>query len=299
MNKEEDEKNLSYLKSELEQEAKSRRLQEDLNVKLQDEYDVLLKKLAEAELHIDQLRLGASVDIKKRFILTHETHSNLTKSVRENQHRPMWGSSIPRGGQEGVLAGHVMVPTKKGRNQLLDKKHAVSHEESSITSNQHMALSEHQTVSSSNEPHESLLRVEQEFMPLQNNHQFTSTKDDTIKLAHQSLSDVTSDPFSQRSTRRRATAESQHLAQIFCIRSLQEEISSLKDKIKTNNKFSVGEISGTLESILQQHENLTKDIGACSEKISVEVDSCREAMENEVYYYYSGNSGNGLILSIL
>ena len=63
---------LGHLQAVLEQETKSRQQQQELNSKLQDEYDVLLKKLAQAELHIDQLRLGANVEINKRFILSHQ-----------------------------------------------------------------------------------------------------------------------------------------------------------------------------------------------------------------------------------
>lgn len=63
---------LEHLQAVLERETTSRRQQQELNSKLQDEYDLLLKKLAQAELHIDQLRLGANVDINRRFILNHQ-----------------------------------------------------------------------------------------------------------------------------------------------------------------------------------------------------------------------------------
>ncbi len=63
---------LGHLQEVLEQETKSRQQQVELNSKLQDEYDHLLKKLAQAELHIDKLRLGANVDIHRRFILSHQ-----------------------------------------------------------------------------------------------------------------------------------------------------------------------------------------------------------------------------------
>ena len=68
----EGEDQVEHLQAVLEQETKSRQQQQELNSKLQDEYDLLLKKLAQAELHIDQLRLGANVDINRRFILSHQ-----------------------------------------------------------------------------------------------------------------------------------------------------------------------------------------------------------------------------------
>ena len=72
MGEEGGEDQLGHLQAVLEQETRTRLQQQELNSKLQDEYDLLLKKLAQAELHIDQLRLGANVDINKRFILNHQ-----------------------------------------------------------------------------------------------------------------------------------------------------------------------------------------------------------------------------------
>lgn len=73
---------LSSLLGKLELESRSRLQQEAINSKLMTEQDLLRKKLAEAELHIDQLRLGANVDINKRFILSHETRQCTTLQQR-------------------------------------------------------------------------------------------------------------------------------------------------------------------------------------------------------------------------
>ena len=74
---------VEQLQKELRHEAFSRQLQEELNSKLQDEYDELLKRLAEAELHIDRMRLGANVDLNKYFIIRHhrEQHSSLRQRL--------------------------------------------------------------------------------------------------------------------------------------------------------------------------------------------------------------------------
>ena len=63
---------IHQLQAELRQESFSRRQQEELNSKLQGEYDTLLKRLAEAELHIDRLRLGTTIDINKEHVLSRD-----------------------------------------------------------------------------------------------------------------------------------------------------------------------------------------------------------------------------------
>ena len=89
---------VEQLQKELRHEAFSRQLQEELNSKLQDEYDELLKRLAEAELHIDRMRLGANVDFNKYFIIRHhrEQHSTLRQRL-EAQFDPAWQSPLQPG----------------------------------------------------------------------------------------------------------------------------------------------------------------------------------------------------------
>ena len=73
---EEDER--SALLEKLERETASRLHQESLISKLKEEQCVLRKKLAQAEGHIDKMRFGANVEIKKRYILSHETRQDIT-----------------------------------------------------------------------------------------------------------------------------------------------------------------------------------------------------------------------------
>ena len=90
---------LEQLQAELKQEALSRRLQEELNNKLQDEYDVLLKRLAEAELHIDRMRFSSSMELNKYFIVRHQSEQHATLRERlEAQFDPAWRSAFMRQG---------------------------------------------------------------------------------------------------------------------------------------------------------------------------------------------------------
>ena len=69
---------ISKLEEKLEHENNSRLQHEAVNTKLMSEQELLRKKLAEAELHIDKLRFGVNVDIYKRYILNHETRQCTT-----------------------------------------------------------------------------------------------------------------------------------------------------------------------------------------------------------------------------
>ena len=76
---EEDERDqLYYLGEKLKHESRYRIQQEAVNSRLMTEQDLLRKKLAEAELHIDKMRFGANVDINRRFILSHEMRQCVT-----------------------------------------------------------------------------------------------------------------------------------------------------------------------------------------------------------------------------
>ena len=89
---------VEQLQNELRHEAFTRHLQEELNSKLQDEYDELLKRLAEAELHIDRMRLGANVDLNKYFIIRHHTeHHNTLRQRLEAQFDPAWRQPLQPG----------------------------------------------------------------------------------------------------------------------------------------------------------------------------------------------------------
>ena len=72
------------LEDQVRREFITRQHQVELNAKLQDEYDQLRKRLAEAETYIDQLRLGASVKFDKKFVFTYE-RDPMDTSARHTQ----------------------------------------------------------------------------------------------------------------------------------------------------------------------------------------------------------------------
>lgn len=77
------------LEDQVRREFITRQRQVELNAKLQDEYDQLRKRLAEAETYIDQLRLGASVKFDKKFVFTYERNpmdTSARPTVSEGTH---------------------------------------------------------------------------------------------------------------------------------------------------------------------------------------------------------------------
>ena len=89
--------------------------------------------------------------------------------------------------------------------------------------------------------------------------------------AHQSLtlSDGNPESLSQMSTgyvTTQASAESQHLSQIFQVRGLRESIAALKDKLNANQS-SFEELSDDLGQILDEHEKLTKNFSESTKQL--------------------------------
>ena len=61
-----------HLREELRRESISKQKQLELNAKLQDEYERVRKRLAEAENHIDSLRFGSTINVHKHFIISRQ-----------------------------------------------------------------------------------------------------------------------------------------------------------------------------------------------------------------------------------
>lgn len=309
-----------HLQAVLEQETKTRQQQQVFNSKLQEEYDVLLKKLAAAELHIDRLRLRANVDVNKRFILSHDSiqscvlqqglHTKSSPAQWEeggagratstgtdggywkSEGREMPGSPhSPNSGREhGLPSVPMMTPVAiQGYNSLPPDNHV-------SPSHQHVLSKQHGFVE---EPHvqrntsQSLLQ------------DFEGHDDSANSVQHlilsQALSETQSETLSQMSTgyiKTQASAESQHLSQIFKIRSLQEQIASLKDKLN-GNQGSFDELSEDLGRILEEHEALTGNFALSGQqlealqerykdKASREISQRKVALENEVSWQIRG-----------
>ena len=73
------------LQSRLQKAETKREEQQQLNAQLQEEYDDLLKKLAEAELTIDRLRLGVNTRVNKTVVYElAEREGRLSQSPADN-----------------------------------------------------------------------------------------------------------------------------------------------------------------------------------------------------------------------
>lgn len=328
---------LRQLQAVLEQETKSREEQEDLNSKLQDEYDVLLKKLAEAELHIDQLRLRANVDINKRFILSHQTVQGTTLqqglgaryssawSPTTRTGTEKWAGHVTATTEPEWLAGHVTDAELQNKDRYLNSEDLYSHNFKGRGQqvSKHPSAFSHRSVSQDSElvhPHGYLAPNNgfghQRASSLQRNSSQDLHKDPALQqndshllceaadeltspslqpLLSQALSDSNSEHLSQMSTSyisTRASAESQHLAQVLQIRSLQEQIASLKEKLESD-LCPLEEVSDDLGVILKDHEKLAGNFAMSSEQIdslqqkykdkaSEEIAQRRRVLENEV-----------------
>ena len=246
---------VEHLQAVLAQETESRHQQEELNSKLQDEYDVLLKKLAEAELHIDKLRLRANVDINKKFVISH--HSKQSVSMQQGlgvqYGPPAWAQVALRGQQRAINQSNDMIVEGEVRAEGISPIHK----------------------SSPNLSQGQLDDVK------------TSDNDEPPSDYDANLSQLSTGYIETQ-----ASAESQHLSQMFQIRSLHEKIASLKEKL-ISREASVSELSDDLGQILEEHKALTGRFALTGQKLdSVQIkyrDNAsrvvierNQAMENEV-----------------
>lgn len=289
------------LQAELQEETKSRQRQEQLNSKLQDEYDILLKKLAEAELHIDQLRLRANVNINKRFILSHHSSqcSSLQQDLLGSRAHSTTSSSGCAGGPmqsvsgEASASGHHLTSTPAGgRVQTRDDTGhnlSLSYSYGSDTS-RFASLSPHQGSQFSPLPRDEELSPS----PQQGGSGLDVSHSRNEGPIRQVVSETPSDAsqLSEGYVSTQASAESQHLAQLLRIRSLQEQISSLKNKLKSD-QASFDELSEDLGAILENHAELTRNVAASSEqlegmkvqyrdKAAKDIAQRKQVLENEV-----------------
>ena len=220
------------LRRKLQKELLSRQRQEELNAKLQDEYDLLLKRLAEAELHIDRLRLGPSVEINRRFI---ERRGVEQRTRLRERLQSRLGSSLgaqPDSGQanEGP----------KGRGVQL-------------------------SVGVNTEPSE----VAQKCEPLEEVKESCTSLSGGVE-SRVSLSNMSSlhstESLSQMSAENianRVSAESTQMAHLFQIRNLQEQMAALKERIN-NGGASVSDVMTSLRKIQEEHRQLVADIASSS-----------------------------------
>lgn len=303
------------LREDLEQETRSRQRQEELNCKLQDEYDILLKKLAEAELHIDQLRLRANVNINKRFILSHHSLRSQSNTLQQDLlgSRALQETDVAQSRSEQLTASSYGPPVLNSAidtGTMGNRKLSMSHSYDTSVST-HAPTSTHKSFQEPSPPdwNKEQLIPRQGFsddsFPEQRGLHYDSPDsrpDNTSgSLPHrlsQSFSDAPSESLSQLSAgyiSSQASAESHHLAKIFRIRSLQEQIAALKNKLN-ENRSSFDELSDDLGAILDNHEQLTKDFTESKahldsikekykDKAEMEISRRRQVLENEVSFF--------------
>lgn len=270
---------VEHLQAVLKQESQTRQQQQVFNSKLQEEYDVLLKKLAAAELHIDRLRLRANVDVNKRFILTHDSiQSSVLQQRLSARYSPAgWGEGeASNTGQEeggGEAADTVSAEAGNGGYWMREGQTVpppdnggggTPHSLTPVPIQDYAPLPPNSHVPCNDEHH---FAEEEAHLPRDMSQIFLhglESADDPLgnnapNFLSQTLSDVQSESLSQMSmgyVKTQASAESQHLSQIFHIRSLQEQIASLKEKLNSNH-CSFDELSDDLGHILEEHETLT------------------------------------------
>ena len=291
---------LRQLQEELQEETKSRVRQEELNSRLQDEYDILLKKLAQAELHIDQLRLRANVNINKRFILSH--HSNQASTLQQD----LLGSRAGAGSSNAVAKTRASITGLRHGKDIDDHSREAVHVSQSYSHPR--KPSTHDTTLLL---HSSLQQLTSQGHPIQRqglgdhfhsthgggqpNYDSPDTSATLERQLSQVLSDTASDTPSQLSEgyiTSHASAESRHLSQIFRIRSLQEQIATLKGKL-SSDRSSFEELSGDLGNILDSHGKLASEFAESKEQLSdlkekykdkaaLEIARRKEVLENEV-----------------
>lgn len=282
---------VKHLQAVLEVETKTREQQQVYNSKLQEEYDVLLKKLAAAELHIDRLRLRANVDVNKRFILSHDS---IQTSVLQQGLQASYSTAsnwreggVPGAGSReesaGPISGDASLGTdgvdheywKRGEKDMTESPLSPTNDGRIVQSGSEQTSApiegynplppsslvspNHQQVLSKQHGFEGETHVQRN-----TSQSFLEALDDSATsiphlLLSQTLSEGQSETLSQMSAghiKTRGSAESQHLSQLFQIRSLQEQITSLKDKLN-GDQAPLEELSKDLGHILQEHEALT------------------------------------------
>ena len=283
---------VKHLQAVLEVETKTREQQQEYNSKLQEEYDVLLKKLAAAELHIDRLRLRANVDLNKRFILSHDSVQTtvLQQGLDASYNPASWKEGgVPGIGSREESAGPLSGDASLGSGGMDHGYWKNSSGERDMTTSPLLPPNDDRVIQSgsgrtpapiqgynplppssrvSPNPQQVLSKHRgfegEQHVPRNTSQSLLEALDDSAAsvphlLLSQTLSEGQSETLSQMSAgfiKTQASAESQHLSQIFQIRSLQEQIGSLKDKLN-GDQGSFEELSEDLGHILQEHETLT------------------------------------------
>lgn len=227
-----------HLQTELQEESQTRQLQQDLNSKLQQKHDQLLKRLAEAENHIDQIRLGQPLKVSPVESCTslslhgdhahHHTHSKThVHSASGDYTGSSTNLSFPK--VSGYEFGNGVQ-----LSQNLFKAPAVNELQSSLPP------ATAQLMSRQVPPTDSLL------------------SDDDLCISEMSLNSVAN----------HATAESLQIALLFKVGDIQERVAELQEKL-TEGNISTDVLASSLEKIQLEHRALNAEVRDANTRLKI------------------------------
>lgn len=235
------------LQGKLQVESSSRQLQDELNSKLQTEYDQLLKRLAEAENHIDRLRLGANLELNRHFVVTHE-------------HR--YGDTS--GGVGPMAPPHTQPPhTLNNATRKTDTSVGTDWDDiegdSSLLIDLDDNLQNHGSTGNFASPLQYTLDVNTDQESVDHTHLPHPLYEDTPSFS-------TDGDLSVTTIMDRASAESKQYAHLTKIKSLQGQISELQSKFNEGDS-PFNDVLGALQDVQREHRQLSEDIGQSQEQL--------------------------------
>lgn len=262
---------VTRLEGKLHEQSKSRQIQDELNSKLQTEYDQLLKRLAEAENHIDRLRLGANLELNRHFVVTHEhRYGDTTSGVGPMV--PPHTSHIPHTATHtSTSVGTNWDEEEENTSLLIDLDENVTHN----PSYEHL-------------PQYRLdVGTDAELEPFDHSPSAHPLYEDTPSFS-------ADEDLSVTTIVDRASAESQQYAHLTKIKSLQAKISELQSKLNEGGS-PFNEMLGALQEVQREHRQLSADIGQsqeqlealkkkCDGRVSQRLTSSQQALGNEVLW---------------
>ena len=283
---------VNRLQGELQEETHTRQLQYEVNTRLQTEHDRLLKRLAEAENHIDRLRLGANLELKRHFVVTHEHH---------------YGDGIGD-------ASRAEPATTAHQPPHYPPVHATRTDTSTGTTWEGLIQDIELPEDNLTDTDERLLTLNHpspQHYTLDINIDHTSEHIDHTHLPedppYEDTSSLSTDgDISQMSATRivdRASAESIQYAHLLKVKSLQGKIAELKSKLNEGGSpFNEGgspfnEVLTGLHEVQRDHAQLSEDINESQAtlealknkykgKASRRIASSQQAIGNEVIYAF-------------
>ena len=248
---------VNRLQTELHKESHTRQLQQDVNSKLQSEYDDLLKRLAEAENHIDQLRLGNPINVNRQFVITHEHHYSGDPGARGG-FAPGHGPVRPHHPVSSTTTANACIGTSwedtevqdiEGEETLVSLDERQPQDSTPDHSSAHYYTLDVHSDQSRITSHEPTPDPASSAHPLAEDTSSLSTEGDETCISQMSVNTIAD----------RGSAESIQYAHLLKIKSLQGKIAKLKSKLNDRGS-SFDEVLRGLREVEQEHGQLSEDI---------------------------------------